>query len=246
MSATIGRTACRLISWGVLWFLQILVLLLWAGMRVSAAEVEASHWHDRELAGRGPQTHSCIHDEILEQQRRAGVNQYKITPQVYEISGELVEDETHARRALLDAETDVDKRQPIRIFLNYDAVGHSVDRDCRVPGEIVKLGEPAPSTVPGFPACNSRVEPPIYGDCWYNCTVDDITGEDKKNRLHDALGETASWFRRALSVERVKGPLRLSGYSACGQDGGVQLPRQYVDGELQSQAAFVRMVAAFV
>lgn len=32
-------------------------------------------------------------------------------------------------------------------------------------------------------------------------------------------------------MERVKGPLRLSGYSACGQDGGVQLPRQYVDGE---------------
>ena len=49
--------------------------------------------------------------------------------------------------------------------------------------------------------------------------------------LMQALGETAAWFRRALSVERVKGPLRLSGYSACGQDGGVQLPRQYVDGE---------------
>ncbi|KAG0610529.1 hypothetical protein M758_7G072700 [Ceratodon purpureus] len=211
-------------------FLEILVLLLWAGIRLSSAELEAthSHWHDQEPTGRAPQTHSCIHDEILEQQRRAGVNQYKITPQVYEISGEPLEDETHGR-ALLDIETDVDKRQPIRIFLNYDAVGHSVDRDCRVPGEIVKLGEPTPSSIPGFPACNSRVEPPIYGDCWYNCTLEDITGEDKKNRLHDALGETASWFRRALSVERVKGPLRLSGYSACGQDGGVQLPRQYVD-----------------
>jgi hypothetical protein len=31
-------------------------------------------------------------------------------------------------------------------------------------------------------------------------------------------------------VERVKGALRLSGYSACGQDGGVQLPRRYIDG----------------
>lgn len=49
--------------------------------------------------------------------------------------------------------------------------------------------------------------------------------------ITQALGETAAWFQRALSVERVKGPLRLSGYSACGQDGGVQLPRQYVDGE---------------
>lgn len=35
-------------------------------------------------------------------------------------------------------------------------------------------------------------------------------------------------------MERIKGPLRLSGYSACGQDGGVQLPRQYVDGECLS------------
>ena len=48
--------------------------------------------------------------------------------------------------------------------------------------------------------------------------------------LIQALGQTADWFRRALAVEPVKGNLRLSGYSACGQDGGVQLPRQYVEG----------------
>ncbi|KAK9094297.1 hypothetical protein Scep_025766 [Stephania cephalantha] len=34
---------------------------------------------------------------------------------------------------------------------------------------------------------------------------------------------------RALAVESVKGNLRLSGYYACGQDGGVQLPREYVE-----------------
>ena len=45
-----------------------------------------------------------------------------------------------------------------------------------------------------------------------------------------ALGQTADWFRRALAVEPVKGNLRLSGYSACGQDGGVQLPRGYIEG----------------
>ena len=33
-----------------------------------------------------------------------------------------------------------DVKQPIRIFLNYDAVGHSPDRDCRKVGEIVKVG----------------------------------------------------------------------------------------------------------
>lgn len=48
--------------------------------------------------------------------------------------------------------------------------------------------------------------------------------------LLQALEQTADWFRRALSVEPVRGNLRLSGYSACGQDGGVQLPREYVEG----------------
>ncbi len=51
-----------------------------------------------------------------------------------------------------------------------------------------------------------------------------------ESNLLQALGQTADWFRRALSVEPVKGNLRLSGYSACGQDGGVQLPREYVEG----------------
>ena len=50
------------------------------------------------------------------------------------------------------------------------------------------------------------------------------------NILEQALGQTAEWFRRALAIEPVKGNLRLSGYSACGQDGGVQLPHEYVEG----------------
>lgn len=33
-----------------------------------------------------------------------------------------------------------DAKQPIRIYLNYDAVGHSPDRDCRNVGDIVKVG----------------------------------------------------------------------------------------------------------
>ena len=35
---------------------------------------------------------------------------------------------------------------------------------------------------PGTP-CNPHGDPPLYGDCWYNCTVDDISGKDKKHRL---------------------------------------------------------------
>ncbi|KAF2309966.1 hypothetical protein GH714_005814 [Hevea brasiliensis] len=119
-----------------------------------------------------------------------------------------------------------DAKQPIRIFLNYDAVGHSPDRDCQ------KLGEPPVTSFPGTPSCNPLGNPPTYGDCWYNCTLDDISGEDKRRRLHKALGQSADWFRRALAVEPVKGNLRLSGYSACGQDGGVQLPHEYVEGHV--------------
>lgn len=57
-----------------------------------------------------------------------------------------------------------------------------------------------------------------------------------------ALEQTADWFRRALAVEPVKGNLRLSGYSACGQDGGVQLPRQYVEGNFPTPFAWQFLV----
>jgi hypothetical protein len=50
--------------------------------------------------------------------------------------------------------------------------------------------------------------------------------------IGQALGQTVEWFRKALAVEPVKGNLRLSGYSACGQDGGVQLPHAYIEGNL--------------
>lgn len=39
------------------------------------------------------------------------------------------------------------------------------------------------SSVPGSPSCNPHVDPPVSGDCWYNCTLDDIAGEDKRRRL---------------------------------------------------------------
>ncbi|KAK1392506.1 putative Metalloendopeptidase [Heracleum sosnowskyi] len=120
-------------------------------------------------------------------------------------------------------------KKPIRIHLNYEAVGHSPDRDCRNVGDIVKLGEPAVTSPFGMPSCNPHSDPPISTDCLYNCNLDDIAGEDKKYRLRKALGQAADWFRRALAVERVRGNLQLSGYSACGQDGGVQLPQKYVE-----------------
>eukprot|EP01018_Ginkgo_biloba_P018495 Gb_23702 [translate_table: standard] len=210
---------------------KILLLLLWIGTAGCKAESSGLHSHDLEQSNEAPQSHSCIHDDILAQRRRFGRKEYSVTPQVYEDEYSFVENHRKGRGLLgLDnKDSQLDKKQPLRIFLNYDAVGHSLDRDCRNVGDIVKLGEPPVNSIPGAPACNPRAEPPVFGDCWYNCTLEDISREDKKKRLHEALGETASWFRRALVVEPVKGHLRLSGYSACGQDGGVQLPRQYVD-----------------
>ncbi|XP_057516863.1 uncharacterized protein LOC130798035 [Amaranthus tricolor] len=177
-------------------------------------------------------SHSCIHDQIIAQRRRPGRQVYSVTPQLYEESG-ATESLHRKGRALLGLSESVqqpeDGRLPIRIFLNYDAVGHSPDRDCRNVGDIVKLGEPPVTSSMGTPSCNPHLDPPIFGDCWYNCTLDDISGEDKKHRLHKALAQTVDWFQTALAVEPVRGKLRLSGYSACGQDGGVQLPRDYVE-----------------
>ncbi|KAF6149671.1 hypothetical protein GIB67_017404 [Kingdonia uniflora] len=223
---------------------QILLILVWI-KPANAESLEGQlNWKSSQVGKEEVLSHSCIHDHILEQRRRPGRKEYSITPQSYAESGSSKP--LHRKgRALLQIpqffEKKNDVKQPIRIYLNYDAVGHSLDRDCQSVGDVVKasdidkihadldLGEPPATSFSGTPACNPRGEPPVFGDCWYNCTLDDISGEDKRRRLHKALGKTADWFRRALSVEPVKGNLRLSGYSACGQDGGVQLPRQYVE-----------------
>ncbi|KAB1220534.1 Leishmanolysin-like peptidase [Morella rubra] len=212
---------------------EILLILVWL-------EATSGNSLEHRLQGQGPVqesgtnivSHSCIHDQIIEQRRRPGRKVYSVTPQLYKESD--ISKPLHRKgRALLGVskllERQKDARQPIRIYLNYDAVGHSPDRDCQRVGDIVKVGEPPVTSLSGSPSCNPHGDPPIFGDCWYNCTLDDISGEDKRCRLRKALGQTADWFRRALSVEPVKGNLRLSGYSACGQDGGVQLPREYVE-----------------
>ncbi|GMP45085.1 hypothetical protein CsSME_00013738 [Camellia sinensis var. sinensis] len=212
---------------------EIVLILLWLEATCAKSQ-EHQLWQGTEKGDENIISHSCIHDEILEQRRRPGRKVYSVTPQVYEGSG--ISKTLHRKgRALLgiskSLEQQNDVKQPIRIYLNYDAVGHSTDRDCRNVGDIVKasLGEPPLNSNRGVPSCNPHGDPPIFGDCWYNCTSDDISRDDKRHRLRKALGQTADWFKRALAVEPVKGNLRLSGYSACGQDGGVQLPREYVE-----------------
>lgn len=85
--------------------------------------------------------HSCIHDQILEQRKRPGRKVYSVAPQVYEPSH--MKPLHYKGRALLGVSTSSglqkDAKQPIRIYLNYDAVGHSPDRDCQNVGDIVKV-----------------------------------------------------------------------------------------------------------
>ncbi|KAJ7966711.1 Leishmanolysin-like peptidase [Quillaja saponaria] len=224
--------------------LQIILVLVWLESTNGKLNEHHLPWRGPEGGSENIFSHSCIHDQILEQRKRPGRNLYSVTPQVYLEMG-ISNTLQHKGRALLGisrlSESQKDAKQPIRIYLNYDAVGHSPDRDCRNVGDIVKLGEPSVTSLPSSPSCNPHGDPPIFGDCWYNCTLDDITGKDKRHRLRKALGQTADWFRSALAVEPVKGNLRLSGYSACGQDGGVQLPREYVE-EGVSDADLVLLV----
>lgn len=209
----------------------LLVMLLLDGV-YSANKDFIMHRQGLELGKENIKSHSCIHDQIIQQRKRPGHKIYSVSTQLYD-KADNSKSLHRGGRALLglsdSGKQQNDDKHPIRIYLNYDAVGHSSDRDCRNLGDIVKLGEPTGASVSGAPSCNPHSDPPLYGDCWYNCTLDDIAGDDKKFRLRKALGQTADWFRRALSVEPVKGNLRLSGYSACGQDGGVQLPREYVE-----------------
>ncbi|KAL1353747.1 uncharacterized protein [Arachis hypogaea] len=223
--------------------LAIVLILFWLEAGTAKPVEHRLQWGSSEGRTENVASHSCIHDQIIEQRKRPGRKVYSVTPQVYEPG--VLKPLQHRGRALLGVSSSVesqkDAKQPIRIYLNYDAVGHSSDRDCRKLGDIVKLGEPPLASLLGSPLCNPHADPPILGDCWHNCTSEDISGEDKKHRLRKALGQTADWFRRALAVEPVKGNLRLSGYSACGQDGGVQLPREYIE-EGVSNADLVLLV----
>lgn len=100
-------------------------------------------WQNLE-AGEGDVylTHSCIHDEILHQRRRPGRKEYSVTPQVYHEHSSSGSQQG-GRRALLQVSTtpplQKDSKKPIRIYLNYDAVGHSLDRDCLNVGDLVKV-----------------------------------------------------------------------------------------------------------
>lgn len=122
--------------------LQVLLVLVWSAAGYALSQEHELLWHDSEKGTKNIKSHSCIHDQIVEQRKRPGFKVYSISPQVYKeqhISKPL----RRNGRALLEASEFSGKqdnaKQPIRIYLNYEAVGHSPDRDCRNVGDIVKV-----------------------------------------------------------------------------------------------------------
>jgi leishmanolysin len=120
----------------------VLVLVCTRGAGADSGESKGSFLQDSEAGEKDVYlSHSCIHDEILHQRRRAGRKEYSVMPQVYH---ESREDAERVRgRHLLGMSSwrapHENARKPIRIYLNYDAVGHSPDRDCKNVGDIVKV-----------------------------------------------------------------------------------------------------------
>lgn len=122
--------------------IQILLILAWFESGYVISHEHGLQWQSPEKGTKSIISHSCIHDQIIEQRKRPGFKVYSVTPQVYEEPD--VSKPIHKwGRALLEASTfsgqQDDAKQPIRIYLNYDAVGHSPDRDCRNVGEVVKV-----------------------------------------------------------------------------------------------------------
>ena len=123
---------------GFICVLQIVLLLACLGATDAKTSEHKLHWQSPVKGAENIVSHSCIHDQILEQRRQPGRKVYTVTPQVYEASG-VSKPLYRKGRALLGIPQQSDAKQPIRIYLNYDAVGHSPDRDCRNIGDIVKV-----------------------------------------------------------------------------------------------------------
>lgn len=125
------------------WFvLQIVLILVFLEATDAKTSEHKLLWQSPEKGTQNIVSHSCIHDQILEQRRQPGRKVYTVTPQVYDQSGILKPVHRKGRSLLGISESlkhQKDAKQPIRIYLNYDAVGHSPDRDCRNIGDIVKV-----------------------------------------------------------------------------------------------------------
>lgn len=117
-----------------------MVLLLLDGV-YSAKKDYILHRQGPEQSKENIKSHSCIHDQIIQQRKRPGHKIYSVSAQLYD-KVDNSKSLHHRGRALLglseSGKQQNDAKHPIRIYLNYDAVGHSSDRDCRNLGDIVK------------------------------------------------------------------------------------------------------------
>jgi leishmanolysin len=124
---------------------QILLILVFFNIVQAKNDDKHLQWRGQETGSdKHVASHSCIHDEIIEQRRKKPGNKvYSVTPQVYHGTVDTSEPIHRKGRSLLGisevSSVPKNTKQPIRIYLNYDAVGHSPARDCRNIGDIVKV-----------------------------------------------------------------------------------------------------------
>eukprot|EP00899_Mesostigma_viride_P002198 jgi/Mesvir1/1197/Mv17689-RA.1 len=174
------------------------------------------------------QEHRCVHDSVVEERRRLrpGKPVHTVTEQSYHHRGHGEHDPISRGRMLIDSRPEM---QPIRIAVDYTTISQQPDRYCTSVGDIIKVGNPDSATECTL---DGGLRAGISNDCWYTCTAADIMHADKAAQLMQAMNATVHWFRSAIAVNPVQGALKLSGNSACGVDGGIAVPQEYIYGGL--------------
>ncbi|KAF5942914.1 hypothetical protein HYC85_020556 [Camellia sinensis] len=176
---------------------EIVSILVWLEAVYSKPQ-EHQLRQGKENGGENIISHSCIHDEILERRRRPGRKVYYVSPQVY--GGFGMSKPIHRKgRALLGLseipEQQNGDKQPIRIYLNYDAVGLSPDRDCQNVGEIVKASIMHSRGKMGY--VDGRIQAPSTTDSASDTELEDALRQLLDRRSSTALSTASSSFARS-------------------------------------------------
>ncbi|GER36190.1 metalloendopeptidases [Striga asiatica] len=140
---------------------------------ISTAHVNTGMWISITNPESNPITFKDIEIESSDAEQNKGIieKHYYIHDQIIEQRKDLAE-----RGTLCLLRNKLDAKSPNRIYLNSDALGHSSHRDWRL-----WPGEPNGASFYGH-FCDPHGSPPIYGDCSYNCTLDDVAREEQKMR----------------------------------------------------------------
>eukprot|EP00898_Chlorokybus_atmophyticus_P008015 jgi/Chlat1/8214/Chrsp76S07646 len=165
-------------------------------------------------------SHSCIHDRIVQTRRERGLPLYSVAHQQYSDSWSSNTSVLSTGRRLQQG-SDPNTWAQLRIVINYDQLGTLAGRDCLNAGDVVAVDNPSsPSAV-----CSDSQQ--VYQDCYYTCLAADVMNSAKRTALQQAMSTVVTWWERTLLVNPITGNLKLSSNSACGLDGGVNVPSSF-------------------